>query len=88
MGINPKLTFDKPDFMIGGTFAYSINDFIDFTDLIQVENWDPQNKPKSLLYWCGPKCTSKYIPPFSDTSYPQREHERFVFKCFFLKSFF
>lgn len=70
------LTFDKPDFAIGAHFAYPFNDFVDFSDLIEVEKWDPDNKPKTCLYFCGPKPVSKYIPPFTDTTYPKREQEK------------
>lgn len=69
------MNFQSPDFIVGGTFSYNFNDFIDFTDLIEVEKWDPEHKPKSLLYFCGPKPTSRFIPPFSDTQYPNREYE-------------
>lgn len=67
------LTFNPPDFCVGATFCYPINAFMDFSDLIEVEKWPDDKKPKTCLYFCGAKYCYDTMMDFNEKSYPQQQ---------------
>lgn len=69
------LTFNPPDFAVGATFCYPINAFVDFSDLVEVEKWPEDKKPKTCLYFCGAKYNPEHELNFDDPTFPIRQHE-------------
>ncbi|ADO72341.1 FAD-dependent oxidoreductase [Stigmatella aurantiaca] len=57
--------------------AYSepLNTYADMTQLLPREQWPP-GTVKDLAYFTAPLIDAPEIPPFSDTDFPRREHER------------
>ena len=57
-----------------GTWAEPLDTMADMSELLPAENWSPEDAPKTILYFCGPK-HSGGDPPESDTRYPARQRE-------------
>ncbi len=64
---------DRP---ITDTYTNPINSWIDFTDLVEVEKWDPSNKPGFLVYYCGNLMDEENIPGSEDNNFPATQYSR------------
>ncbi len=82
----PELGWDIPfknphDTVIGATYLNPIDGQVDFTHLLKWENWPASAAPKSLWYFSGAMADYEAPPPFTDTDYPRRQHERVKAQC-------
>ena len=82
----PELGWDIPfknshDTVIGATYLNPLDGQVDFTHLLKWENWPAANAPKSLWYFSGAMADYEAPPPFTDTDYPRRQHERVKAQC-------
>lgn len=73
-----KWGIEEGDLTITDTYANPINSWSDFTDLIKWENWPEGNTPKSLAYFCGPLLEEDPLPPFTDTSFPDKQYNNVI----------
>ncbi|GGB98141.1 NAD(P)-binding protein [Dyadobacter sediminis] len=46
--------------------------------ILPQENWNPDNMPKQLSYFCGTYQVPSKLPPFTDHHYPEREKARLI----------
>ncbi|MCB1178989.1 MAG: NAD(P)-binding protein [Leptospiraceae bacterium] len=58
------------DFLVGASYVSPFQDVSDFSDLIELEDWK-EEKPETLLYFCGPLEEPLEPTDFSDTNYPK-----------------
>lgn len=76
------LPFKNPtDTVIGATYVAPLDGQVDFTHLLQWEDWPAANAPKSLWYFSGLMADYDAPPPFTDTDYPRRQDERVKYQC-------
>ncbi|SFF52147.1 flavin monoamine oxidase family protein [Thermoflexibacter ruber] len=61
------------------TYASPLYSWIDMSIVLPQESWQEGKQPPMLLYYCGSMTDPDYIPPFSDTQYPQKEIDRLVY---------
>jgi uncharacterized protein with NAD-binding domain and iron-sulfur cluster len=69
------------DTCIGATYVDPLDGQVDFTHLLKWESWPQSNMPKSLWYFSGLMPDYDTPPPFTDTDYPRRQHERVKYQC-------
>jgi uncharacterized protein with NAD-binding domain and iron-sulfur cluster len=69
------------DIVIGATYINPLDGQVDFSHLIQWEDWPQNATPKSLWYFSG--CMDDYEtpPPLTDHDYPRRQSERVKAQC-------
>lgn len=77
-----KLGWDPRDYgyrpgerLVCATYNFPTTDLCDFTDLIPWEGWPDDNRPRALLYFCGPM-EELTQPPFDDHAFPAGQHQR------------
>lgn len=76
------IPFANPtDTVIGATYVAPLDGQVDFTHLLQWEDWPAANAPKSLWYFSGLMADYDAPPPFTDTDYPRRQDERVKYQC-------
>ena len=76
------IPFQNPtDTVISATYLNPLDGHVDFTHLLQWEDWPTQAAPKSLWYFSGAMAEYEAPPPFSDTGYPARAHARVQAQC-------
>ncbi len=76
------IPFKHPtDTVIGATYINPLDGQVDFTHLLQWENWPAAHAPKSLWYFSGAMDDYDTPPPFTDTDYPRRQNERVKAQC-------
>lgn len=76
------IAFKNPtDTVIGATYVAPLDGQVDFTHLLRWEDWPAANMPKSLWYFSGLMADYDPPPPFTDTDYPRRQHERVKYQC-------
>ena len=76
------IEFKNPhDTIIGATYLNPIDGQVDFSHLLPWESWPPNDTPKSLWYFSGAMADYDTPPPFTDTDYPRRQHERVKAQC-------
>jgi uncharacterized protein with NAD-binding domain and iron-sulfur cluster len=71
-----KWGMDEGDEPITDTYTNPINSWIDFTNLINLENWPADNKPGFLVYYCGNLLDEDHIPSSDDKNFPQTQYQR------------
>ncbi len=64
------------DIFIGSSYVDPTSAFADMSRLIEHEGWPEENKPASILYFCGAMAEEADPPPFSDHDYPIRQDAR------------
>ena len=69
------------DTAVSGTFMVPINGMVDFHHLIPMENWPAAHTPKGLWYFSGVMDEYWGQAPFTDHSYPHRQHARVRYQC-------
>lgn len=69
------------DTVIGATYVDPLDGQVDFTHLLKWESWPQAGVPKSLWYFSGLMPDYDTPPPFTDTEYPRRQHERVKYQC-------
>jgi len=69
------------DTVIGATYVDPLDGQVDFTHLLKWESWPKANTPKALWYFSGLMSDYDPPPPFTDTDYPRRQHERVKYQC-------
>jgi uncharacterized protein with NAD-binding domain and iron-sulfur cluster len=57
-----------------GSFVEPIDTWADMSQLLARESWPAGYEPHNVAYLCGPYPDPKVTPPFSDHSYPEKEH--------------
>lgn len=62
--------------VIGPTYTGPIPAFSDFSDLINEEDWPDGDRPKGLIYFCGPLQDPVTIPEFDDHDFPEQQRQR------------
>jgi uncharacterized protein with NAD-binding domain and iron-sulfur cluster len=67
--------------VIGATYVDPLDGQVDFTHLLKWESWPKANTPKALWYFSGLMPDYDPPPPFTDTDYPRRQHERVKYQC-------
>lgn len=72
---------NEHDTVIGATYVAPLDGQVDFTHLLPWESWPKANTPKSLWYFSGLMADYDPPPPFTDTDYPRRQHERVKAQC-------
>ena len=72
---------NEHDTVIGATFVDPLDGQVDFTHLLKWEAWPAQHSPKALWYFSGLMPDYDTPPPFTDTEYPRRQHERVKAQC-------
>ncbi len=82
----PELGWDIPfknptDTVIGATYINPIDGQVDFTHLLQWEDWPAATTPKALWYFSGAMGDYGTPPPFSDHGYPQRQYDKVKTQC-------
>lgn len=82
----PELGWDIPfknptDTVIGATYLNPLDGQVDFTHLLQWENWPAAQRPKALWYFSGAMADYEPPPPLTDTDYPRRAHARVKAQC-------
>jgi uncharacterized protein with NAD-binding domain and iron-sulfur cluster len=60
------------------TYANPLYSWTGMNLILKQENWNPDNLPKQLSYFCGTYPMPTIIPPFDDYGYPEREKEKLV----------
>ena len=76
------IPFQNPtDTVIGATYLNPLDGQVDFTHLLQWEDWPQDSAPKSLWYFSGAMAEYEAPPPFTDTGYPARAHARVQAQC-------
>ena len=76
------IPFQNPtDTVIGATYLNPLDGQVDFTHLLQWEDWPANAAPKSLWYFSGAMAEYEAPPPFTDTGYPARAHARVQAQC-------
>jgi uncharacterized protein with NAD-binding domain and iron-sulfur cluster len=76
------IPFKNPtDTVIGATYVAPLDGQVDFTHLLQWEDWPAAGTPKSLWYFSGLMADYDAPPPFTDTDYPRRQDERVKYQC-------
>lgn len=56
-----------------GGFAQPHNTCADMSHLIQHEDWDPDNSPAGIYYFCGPMIEPSMMPLSTDYNFPEEE---------------
>jgi uncharacterized protein with NAD-binding domain and iron-sulfur cluster len=69
------------DCAIGATYLNPLDGSTDFSHLLKWEDWPTNAMPKSLWYFSGAMDDYETPPPFTDTDYPRRAHERVKYQC-------
>jgi uncharacterized protein with NAD-binding domain and iron-sulfur cluster len=72
---------NEHDTVIGATYVNPLDGQVDFTHLLKWETWPASDRPKSLWYFSGLMADYGTPPPFTDTDYPRRQHERVKYQC-------
>ena len=67
--------------MVGATYINPLDGQVDFTHLLQWEDWPADGMPKSLWYFSGAMADYEAPPPFTDTAYPAQAHARVKARC-------
>lgn len=76
------IPFKNPtDTVIGATYINPIGGQVDFTHLLQWEDWPAAATPKALWYFSGAMGDYGTPPPFSDHGYPQRQYDKVKTQC-------
>lgn len=65
-----------PDIFVGSSYVNPTSAFADMSRLLKFEDWPDDNKPGSILYFCGAMPEDPTPPAFNDHDYPFRQHER------------
>ncbi|MEM1089800.1 MAG: FAD-dependent oxidoreductase [Pseudomonadota bacterium] len=65
---------------IAGTYVNPLGGQVDFSHLLNVEDWPADSGPKGLLYICG-TMPDAGIPDFSDHQFPAAQHDRVRYQC-------
>ena len=65
---------------LNGTFVQPFNGQVDFSSLLNYEDWDAQRRggsaPESLWYFSGAMSDELPTPDFTDHDFPARQHQR------------
>ena len=76
------IPFQNPtDTVIGATYLNPLDGQVDFTHLLQWEDWPTDSAPKALWYFSGAMADYEAPPPFTDTGYPARAYARVQAQC-------
>lgn len=76
------IAFKNPnDTVIGATYLNPLDGQVDFTHLLQWEDWPADHTPKALWYFSGAMADYEAPPPLTDTDYPARAHARVKAQC-------
>ncbi len=76
------ITFKNPtDTVIGATYLNPLDGQVDFTHLLQWEDWPVAHTPKALWYFSGAMADYETPPPLTDHGYPARAHARVKAQC-------
>lgn len=78
LGWNPDVECNRgapeSDNATGTGYANPLQSWSDMTPVIAVEQWPPQNEPKSVIYFCGPMPTPP-MPSGVDPSFGEKQTE-------------
>jgi uncharacterized protein with NAD-binding domain and iron-sulfur cluster len=69
------------DCAIGATYLNPLDGSTDFSHLLKWEDWPANAMPQSLWYFSGAMDDYETPPPFTDTDYPRRAHDRVKYQC-------
>lgn len=71
-----KWGMEEGDEPITDTYTNPINSWIDFSNLIKLENWPEDNKPGFLVYYCGNLLDDDHIPSMEASNFPKTQYKR------------